>query len=145
MQEIVAYKMSGKPVKPYGVAWYQDQEAYEGMQGVCADMHEAPYETWRAAAQEVLDGSVDAEYGRPHVAVRVDPEIFLRWCMAQGALPDHAARSRYVFEEVEAAFDAALRAYKAKKKAGKGPKKTPTEGTKGVASLFGAKKREKNG
>ena len=104
----------GKPVKPVGVAWYNTEADYEAVRALCGDMPEAPYQAWRAEAQDVFDH--DHWGAKPRVQVPMESSKLEAWCAKNRAVPNAAARQRYVYEAVEKAFDAALKAYKAAKK-----------------------------
>lgn len=105
---------TGKPVKPLGVAWYDDEGAYEAVRALCGDMPDAPYQAWRAEAQDVFDG---AHWGsKPRVQVAITAPALEAWCAKHRAVANASARQRFVYEAVEKAFDAALKAYKAGKK-----------------------------
>lgn len=105
---------TGKPVKPLGVAWYADEAGYEAVRALCGDMPDAPYQAWRAEAQDVFDG---AHWGsKPRVEVVITAPALEAWCAKHRAVPNASARQRYVYEAVEKAFEAALKAHKAGKK-----------------------------
>lgn len=137
MSLVIPLKASGKPVKPYGVAWYETASVYEAMQAACADMHQATYEEWKEAAQSALGNTQEGEQGvRSHVPVLVETEPFLAWCVAQKRPPDAGARSSYVYTLVETEFEAALRAFKNAKKNSPGAMRK-------AMSVFDLKKSQK--
>jgi hypothetical protein len=105
---------SGKPTKPLGVVWYADQAAYAAVCALCADLDPGGYTAWREAAEEAL--ATKALGLVPRVAVGIDAEALGAWCTRHRVVPNGAARSRFVLERVEAAFDKAWKAWKAGKK-----------------------------
>lgn len=108
---------SGKPIKPLGVVWYSDAQAYAKAQEMCPDMARAPYEEWLAEAEAAL--SAVPEGSQPRIRVPLVPALFGAWCAANRTPPNASARQRYVHDAVEAGFTLALRAHKVAKKAKK--------------------------
>jgi hypothetical protein len=104
---------AGKPTKPLGVVWYADEAAYAAVAQLCGDLDPEGYAAWLEAAQEAVGGTM---LGVPRTAVAVDAADLAQWCARQHALPNAAARSRFVLEQVETAFNVALKAWKAGKK-----------------------------
>lgn len=106
---------AGKPTKPLGVVWYADEAAYAAVCALCPDLDPEGYAAWREAAEEAVSDKVSGLV--PRIPVEIDAEGLAAWCARQHALPNNAARSRFVLERVEEAFDKAWKAWKASKKA----------------------------
>lgn len=108
---------TGKPIKPLGVVWYDDEDTYTRMQGLCGDMVDASFGEWLSAATVALEER--AENGQPRQRVAIKPELFAAWCAAGRHQANAIARQRYVHDAIEAAFTLALKTHKARKKAGR--------------------------
>lgn len=104
---------AGKPRKPLGVVWYADEAAYRAVAHLCGDMDAEAYAAWLEAAESAVGADV---LGVPRTSVPIDAQALSDWCAAKQVVPNGAARSRFVLERVEAAFDEAWRAWKADKK-----------------------------
>lgn len=80
--------------------WYR-REDYPGIRSMMADRHTlAPtYEQWLAAAEN--NENVGRQAGLEIERILIDPSAFARWCAAEGAEPDGAARRRYVAQMQE--------------------------------------------
>lgn len=104
---------AGKPKNPLGVAWYADEAAYRAVAELCGDMNSEAYAAWHAAAE--LAVGVDVP-GMPRVMVLIDAQELSDWCAAKHVVPNSAARSRFVLDRVNEAFDEAWKAWKAGKK-----------------------------
>lgn len=104
---------AGKPKKPLGVVWYADEAAYRAVAELCGDMDGEAYAAWLEAAE--LAVGVDV-LGVPRVMVPLDVQSLSDWCAAKHVVLGSAARSRFVLDRVNEAFDEAWKAWKAGKK-----------------------------
>ncbi len=90
------------PVTVVGYAWYR-KEQWERLRQVCPDVDniEERFEDWHQSAESHFQqlGKKCEREGMRLVKVEVDIEELLRWCAANGLVPDGRARSRFTAEK----------------------------------------------
>lgn len=80
-----------------GVPWYRKSD-YERVRALMVDASRLPvsYGTWRCAALELVERI--RRDGRRAVRVQLDPDVFIRWCVANELDLNANARTMFAAE-----------------------------------------------